>query len=440
MRRKREDEGKEEGKEGRCGLAGGGLGLWWWMAVVVGEEEEEEEAAVCSDFPSDSGLFDPDAPTSVEFPCLLFHKHLVGGDSLPATLVPHYSLNDFDGFEGHPAQLQQTTTTRFSLPKPVNQVVGTFSSPLSRVLSILIHKEARKFVYQTGVKVVVAYGGAPINQQLRELERGVDILVATPGRRIVEQMDMPRPGLRQTMLFSVTFTKEIQQLASDFLANYVYLAVGHVGSSTDLIAPRVEFVLEPGYIKGYSRGAYLEAHILNHHEVLLSLTWKWQQAQDHLTTFTYKVNTDVIFQVGNCIYLELQFSYKHSVPLQYHNNLRSRFFDLSPKLQYVGEIAYNLKLIGVAHIHSMFIGTFSLPLEASPSATMEQHGQRRHNLLTLNLEDKVHFRDGSNVMNTGFDIKRANGLADYEAQTEEETIEASHSKAQAAAAQDYIVE
>jgi ATP-dependent RNA helicase DDX3X len=81
---------------------------------------------------------------------------------------------------------------------------------------------------------------------LRELERGVDILVATPGRlvdllerarvslqmirylaldeadrmldmgfepqirKIVEQMDMPRPGARQTMLFSATFPKEIQ--------------------------------------------------------------------------------------------------------------------------------------------------------------------------------------------------------------------------------------
>lgn len=82
--------------------------------------------------------------------------------------------------------------------------------------------------------------------QLRELERGVDILVATPGRlvdllerarvslqmikylaldeadrmldmgfepqirKIVQQMDMPPPGVRQTMLFSATFPKEIQ--------------------------------------------------------------------------------------------------------------------------------------------------------------------------------------------------------------------------------------
>ncbi|KAG2683246.1 hypothetical protein I3760_10G024200 [Carya illinoinensis] len=150
----------------------------------------------------------------------------------------------------------------------------------TRELSCQIHDEVKKFSYQTGVKVVVTYGGAPINQQWRELERGVDILVATPGRlvdllerarvslqmirylaldeadrmldmgfepqirKIVEQMDMPPPGVRQTMLFSATFPKEIQRLASDFLSNYIFLAVGRVGSSTDLIVQRVEFVHE----------------------------------------------------------------------------------------------------------------------------------------------------------------------------------------------------
>ncbi|XP_022884398.1 DEAD-box ATP-dependent RNA helicase 37-like isoform X2 [Olea europaea var. sylvestris] len=150
----------------------------------------------------------------------------------------------------------------------------------TRELSCQIHDEAKKFAYQTGVRVVVAYGGAPINQQLRELERGVDILVATPGRlvdllerarvslqmirylaldeadrmldmgfepqirKIVQQMDMPPPGMRQTMLFSATFPKEIQTLAADFLSAYIFLAVGRVGSSTDLIVQRVEYVHE----------------------------------------------------------------------------------------------------------------------------------------------------------------------------------------------------
>ncbi|CAN6829133.1 unnamed protein product [Brassica oleracea] len=148
----------------------------------------------------------------------------------------------------------------------------------SRELASQIRDKAKKFSYQTGVKVVVAYGGTPIDQQLMELEKGVDILVATPGRlnelleratvtmqmikflaldeadrmmdmgfepqirKIVEQMDMPPRGVRQTMLFSATFPREIQRLASDFLSNYIFLAVEMVGSSPDLITLKVEYV------------------------------------------------------------------------------------------------------------------------------------------------------------------------------------------------------
>jgi len=61
-------------------------------------------------------------------------------------------------------------------------------------------------------------------------------------RRIVEGEDMPATGQRQTMLFSATFPKEIQRLAADFLHDYIFLTVGRVGSSTDLIAQHVEYV------------------------------------------------------------------------------------------------------------------------------------------------------------------------------------------------------
>jgi ATP-dependent RNA helicase DDX3X len=58
----------------------------------------------------------------------------------------------------------------------------------------------------------------------------------------VHQEDMPRAGQRQTLLFSATFPKEIQRLAADFMHNYIFLAVGRVGSSTDLIVQHVEWV------------------------------------------------------------------------------------------------------------------------------------------------------------------------------------------------------
>ena len=61
-------------------------------------------------------------------------------------------------------------------------------------------------------------------------------------RQIVEQRDMPPVGERQTMLFSATFPKEIQRMASDFLSDYVFLTVGRVGSSHTLITQTIEFV------------------------------------------------------------------------------------------------------------------------------------------------------------------------------------------------------
>ena len=151
----------------------------------------------------------------------------------------------------------------------------------TRELAIQIHEEARKFAYKTGCRAVVVYGGAPAAEQFREMERGCDILIATPGRlidlidrakvglakceylaldeadrmldmgfepqirQLVEQRDMPRTGERQTMLFSATFPKEIQRMASDFLHDYVFLTVGRVGSSTELINQTVCYV--PSY-------------------------------------------------------------------------------------------------------------------------------------------------------------------------------------------------
>ncbi|XP_048054709.1 DEAD-box helicase 3 X-linked b isoform X1 [Megalobrama amblycephala] len=150
----------------------------------------------------------------------------------------------------------------------------------TRELALQIYDEARKFAYRSHVRPCVVYGGADIGQQIRELERGCHLLVATPGRlvdmmergkigldycnylvldeadrmldmgfepqirRIVEQDTMPPKGLRQTMMFSATFPKEIQILARDFLEEYIFLAVGRVGSTSENITQKVVWVEE----------------------------------------------------------------------------------------------------------------------------------------------------------------------------------------------------
>ena len=54
----------------------------------------------------------------------------------------------------------------------------------TRELASQINDEAEKFCYCTGLQPVVVYGGAPIRDQLHALQRGCDLLTATPGRMI----------------------------------------------------------------------------------------------------------------------------------------------------------------------------------------------------------------------------------------------------------------
>ncbi|KII87223.1 hypothetical protein PLICRDRAFT_663857 [Plicaturopsis crispa FD-325 SS-3] len=148
----------------------------------------------------------------------------------------------------------------------------------TRELVSQIHEEARKFAYRSWVRPAVVYGGADINQQLRQIERGCDLLSATPGRlvdliergrislanirylvldeadrmldmgfepqirRIVQGEDMPGVQERQTLMFSATFPRDIQMLAKDFLKDYVFLSVGRVGSTSENITQKIEYV------------------------------------------------------------------------------------------------------------------------------------------------------------------------------------------------------
>ncbi|THH15750.1 hypothetical protein EW146_g4782 [Bondarzewia mesenterica] len=148
----------------------------------------------------------------------------------------------------------------------------------TRELVNQIHEEARKFAYRSWVRPAVVYGGADINSQLRTIERGCDLLSATPGRlvdliergrislanvrylvldeadrmldmgfepqirRIVQEEDMPGVHERQTLMFSATFPRDIQMLAKDFLKDYIFLSVGRVGSTSENITQKIEYV------------------------------------------------------------------------------------------------------------------------------------------------------------------------------------------------------
>ncbi|CCE61957.1 hypothetical protein TPHA_0B02850 [Tetrapisispora phaffii CBS 4417] len=148
----------------------------------------------------------------------------------------------------------------------------------TRELATQIYDEAKKFTYRSWVRPVVIYGGSDVGTQIRELERGCDLLVATPGRlndllergrvslanvkylvldeadrmldmgfepqirHIVDGCDMPDANNRQTLMFSATFPDDIQHLARDFLNDYIFLSVGRVGSTSENITQRILYV------------------------------------------------------------------------------------------------------------------------------------------------------------------------------------------------------
>jgi ATP-dependent RNA helicase DDX3X len=185
----------------------------------------------------------------------------------------------------------------------------------TRELVSQIFEEARKFAYRSWVRPCVVYGGADIGSQLRQIERGCDLLVATPGRlvdliergrislasikylvldeadrmldmgfepqirRIVEGEDMPPTAARQTLMFSATFPRDIQMLARDFLKEYIFLSVGRVGSTSENITQKIEYVED-----GDKRSVLLD--ILHTHGAGLSLIFvETKRMADSLSDF-----------------------------------------------------------------------------------------------------------------------------------------------------------
>lgn len=60
----------------------------------------------------------------------------------------------------------------------------------ARELAVQIFNEARKFCYRTMLRPCVTYGGGPIRDQIEQLGKGCDILIATPGR-LCDFIDRP---------------------------------------------------------------------------------------------------------------------------------------------------------------------------------------------------------------------------------------------------------
>lgn len=147
----------------------------------------------------------------------------------------------------------------------------------TRELAIQIDESLAAYGKHTKLSHAVIFGGVSQNSQTQQLKRGVDILVATPGRLLdlmnqgfinlkqlqifvldeadrmldmgfihdVKKVIKSIPEKRQTLFFSATMPEEIQELAKMMLKNPVKIEVTPPSSTVDKIQQRVYFTNKP---------------------------------------------------------------------------------------------------------------------------------------------------------------------------------------------------
>ena len=166
----------------------------------------------------------------------------------------------------------------------------------TRELASQICDSFRAYGAQIGVRATVMFGGVPKGKQVRAMERGVDVLVATPGRLIDHMQDRTVrldhveilvldeadhmldlgfivpikrivatiPSRRQTLFFSATMPGEIGKLAGGMLKDPAHVAVTPVATTAERVEQGVIFADQAqkrqvllGLLKGDAQGRTL---------------------------------------------------------------------------------------------------------------------------------------------------------------------------------------
>ncbi|KAL8728328.1 MAG: hypothetical protein Q9166_005471 [cf. Caloplaca sp. 2 TL-2023] len=147
----------------------------------------------------------------------------------------------------------------------------------TRELAVQIQQEVAKFGKSSRIRNTCVYGGVPKGQQIRDLSRGVEVCIATPGR-LIDMLESGKTNLRrvtylvldeadrmldmgfepqirkiigqirpdrQTCMWSATWPKDVRQLAADYLHDYIQVNIGSMDlSANHRITQVVEIVSE----------------------------------------------------------------------------------------------------------------------------------------------------------------------------------------------------
>ncbi|HFC30486.1 MAG TPA: DEAD/DEAH box helicase, partial [Oceanospirillales bacterium] len=178
------------------------------------------------------------------------------------------------------AQTGTGKTAGFTLPILERLIQGKTAAPNqarvliltpTRELAAQVHESVLTYGKYLNLKSTVVFGGVKINPQMMKLRKGVDILVATPGRLLdlhnqnavkfdhlevlvldeadrmldmgfihdIRKIIAKLPKKRQTLMFSATFSKEIRSLAQTLVNNPVEISVTPRNTTVEAINQRV---------------------------------------------------------------------------------------------------------------------------------------------------------------------------------------------------------
>jgi ATP-dependent RNA helicase RhlE len=197
------------------------------------------------------------------------------------------------------AQTGTGKTAGFTLP--LLQRLSTGDKVQANAIRALVLTPTRELAAQVGESVViygkhlplrsaVVFGGVSINPQMMALRRGVDVLVATPGRlmdlysqnavkfsqleilvldeadrmldmgfiRDIRKIMALLPKRRQTLMFSATFSNEIRSLGQDLLHNPEFIEVSPRNAAANTVKQWVHPVDQ-------KRKPELLSHLVRHH-------------------------------------------------------------------------------------------------------------------------------------------------------------------------------
>ena len=195
------------------------------------------------------------------------------------------------------AQTGTGKTAAFTLPL-VNQLIGgphrTRAVVLTptRELCMQVEQSIHRYARHSRLSVAAVYGGVPLEPQTKALRRGVDVVVATPGRLIdhverqnvvfdelevlvldeadrmldmgfapqINRLVAEMPRYRQTLLFSATMPPEVEALARKYLRKPVVVQIGRRSEAAETVTHAV-------YPVPRERKSALLAHLLKDGEL-----------------------------------------------------------------------------------------------------------------------------------------------------------------------------